>query len=83
LRFDAQSILTGCILAAIGWLFTATLSHTDRLTALEARMEERLVSINDQLTRVEQKIDRYTAALEYAKWLAESQRREAYPSLTE
>jgi len=46
-------------------------------------MEERLVSINDQLTRVEQKIDRYTAALEYAKWLAESQRREAYPSLTE
>ena len=83
MKFDTQSVLTGVVIAAIGWLFSVTVSHTDRLTKIEARVDERLVSITDQLVRVEAKIDKYTAALEYAKWLAESHRREGYPALTE
>ena len=70
-KFDSQSVLTGCILAAIGWLFSATISHSDRLAALETKYEERLASIDKSLTRVERKLDDYTAALEYAKRLAD------------
>ena len=71
MKFDSQSVLTGCILAAIGWLFSATISHSDRLVALENKYEERLASIDKSLTRVERKLDNYTAALEYAKRLAD------------
>jgi hypothetical protein len=70
-KFDSQSVLTGCILAAIGWLFSATISHSDRLAALEAKVDERLASIEQSLTRVERKLDNYTDALEYAKRLAD------------
>jgi len=70
-KFDSQSVLTGCILAAIGWLFSATISHSDRLTALEAKVDERLASIDQSLSRVERKLDNYTDALEYAKRLAD------------
>lgn len=71
MKFDSQSVLTGCILAAIGWLFSATISHSDRLAALEAKVDERLASIEQSLTRVERKLDNYTDALEYAKRLAD------------
>jgi uncharacterized Rmd1/YagE family protein len=67
MRFDMQSILTGCILASCAWLFSAVISHSERLTALEARVDASMSAVESSVQRIETKLDKYVGALEYAK----------------
>jgi len=56
MKLDAQSILTGVILAAITWLFHTTIDLSGRMIATETYIKTDLVALHSEIKNVSDEV---------------------------